>query len=207
MTLTLPSTQKHSDRYVLEKCLQPFIRTMRRKYRMHHYLWRAERQKNGNLHFHICLNQFIHHRQVRKHWNRLMRKHGYIDTAINADPPSTEIKSVKKEINLAAYIAKYIAKSSEDSQPITCKLWDCNEELKLFRFELVDIGHNTRTDEAIREICSHSRTVSMDFATLLIHDTPLHEQATNIGRDYREALARLQSNSGQELKYIVETFH
>lgn len=109
ITLTLSNTQTHSDNYIRKFLLEPFIRTCRRKYNMVTYIWKAESQFNGNIHFHITTDTFIHHKQVRKYWNKLQRKHGYINT--NDDPPSTEIKSVKSIKNLPAYLCKYISKN------------------------------------------------------------------------------------------------
>lgn len=78
LTLTLPSKQRHSDTDIKRLCLNQFLIEARRKWQVKHYLWRAEPQKNGNLHFHITCDQFIPHTELRDTWNRILSKLGYI---------------------------------------------------------------------------------------------------------------------------------
>lgn len=78
ITLTLPSTQFHSDSYIKSKMLDHFLQKLRRSHKMKFYLWKAETQKNGNLHFHITTNVFIEYWILRKYWNDILNTHGYI---------------------------------------------------------------------------------------------------------------------------------
>lgn len=59
LTLTLPCDQEHSDNEIKRKCLNNFVMTMRRKYNIKNYLWVAEKQKNGNIHFHLCIDRTV----------------------------------------------------------------------------------------------------------------------------------------------------
>ena len=206
ITLTLPSTQKHSDNYILLNCLQPFIRTLKRKYHLSQYLWKAERQKNGNIHFHITTNIFIHHKHIRRHWNYLMLRHGYIDTTANPDPNSTDIHAVKNTNNLASYIAKYISKASKDTQPINCKLWDCSNELKQFNFTLHYIDWDAKSNQQWREIANVSEKKSFDYCTLLIHKHQLQDTKSQVGKEYKLRLSQLTARSNQKQLYEVESF-
>lgn len=78
ITLTLPSEQKHSDKEIKEKCLNQFLTEMRQKYGMKNYVWKAELQKNENIHFHITTDTFVNHVKVRNIWNRIISKLGYV---------------------------------------------------------------------------------------------------------------------------------
>lgn len=78
ITLTLPAKQFHDDGYIKKKMLNTFLQILRDKYKVKFYIWRAEAQKNGNIHFHITTNVFIEWWMVRKYWNRILDKHGYI---------------------------------------------------------------------------------------------------------------------------------
>src|SRR5690606_39568338 len=54
ITLTLPSPQGSiSDKEIKRGPLRMFIQKMGRRYGMYNYVWKAEKQKNGNIHFHI----------------------------------------------------------------------------------------------------------------------------------------------------------
>lgn len=79
ITLTLPATQAHLDSTIKNKCLNNWLTTMRKNFGMNNYVWRAEAQENGNIHFHIITDQYINYYIVRQVWNRNLALLGYID--------------------------------------------------------------------------------------------------------------------------------
>ena len=79
ITLTLPSKQVHTDKEIKEKCLNQFLIEMHKFNRISNYVWRAEYQNNGNIHFHILVNRFIPYADIRTRWNRIINKLGYVD--------------------------------------------------------------------------------------------------------------------------------
>ena len=79
VTLTLPSIQKHSDT-IIRKAQTRFIENMQKTYGVTNYVWKAETQKNGNIHFHILMDMWVCHKVVRKVWNYQLNKLGYIKT-------------------------------------------------------------------------------------------------------------------------------
>jgi len=78
ITLTLPAKQFHSDGHIKSKMLDHFLQKLRRSHKMKFYLWKAETQINGNIHFHITTNVFIEYWLIRKYWNDILETHGYI---------------------------------------------------------------------------------------------------------------------------------
>jgi hypothetical protein len=79
ITLTLPSKQIHSDNEIKSKCLNQFLIEMAKYHKVTNYIWRAEYQKNGNIHFHILANRYIYWNDIRNRWNRIVNKLGYVD--------------------------------------------------------------------------------------------------------------------------------
>lgn len=79
ITLTLPSAQIHDDREIIGKCLNQFLIEIKRFYHVNNYVWRAEKQKNRNIHFHILVDKFIPYQEIRDRWNRIVNKLGYVD--------------------------------------------------------------------------------------------------------------------------------
>lgn len=79
ITLTLPSRQKHSDYFLKRVMLEQFLSEVRRYFGVKLYIWKAETQKNGNLHFHIIADKFCPWLLIRKMWNRILNKEGYVD--------------------------------------------------------------------------------------------------------------------------------
>jgi hypothetical protein len=88
-TLTLPSMQAHDDKFIRRYLLNPFVKLLKEKYGVRLYLWVAEAQSNGNVHFHILLDRYIENVTQPKHarialeltkdWNRLLALYGYIE--------------------------------------------------------------------------------------------------------------------------------
>lgn len=78
ITLTLPSQQQHEDKEI-KRCLNNFLTTMRTRYGWNNYIWKAELQKNENIHFHIITDQFTHWAIIRHTWNNAINTLGYVD--------------------------------------------------------------------------------------------------------------------------------
>jgi hypothetical protein len=159
ITLTLPSTQIHSDSEIINKCLNSFLNECRQHYKMKKYVWRAERQKNGNIHFHILIDTFIPWNELRNRWNRIINKLGYVDKFQakhnHKTPNSTDIHSTKKVKNIKEYLTKYMTKSETKCDTIefenisktyqSGRIWGCSHELSNTR------GLNLVVDNEISE--------------------------------------------------------
>jgi len=78
ITLTLSSNQIHTDYEIKQHCLEPFLNEMRKRWKISNYIWRAEKQANGNLHFHILSDRFIWWADLRDSWNYYQEKLGYV---------------------------------------------------------------------------------------------------------------------------------
>ena len=79
ITLTLPTRQSHNDRTIKSELLHPFLRYMRKYHQLENYIWKAELQDNGNIHFHITTDTYINAYILRAAWNRQLKKLGYIE--------------------------------------------------------------------------------------------------------------------------------
>lgn len=135
VTLTLPAPQDNvTDKDLKKYCLDNLIKRLRRKHKLNNYVWRAERQKNGNLHFHLISDTYIHYQSLRDNWNELLNKFGYIDKFEqkygHRNPNSTDIHAVWKVKNLSQYFIKYMSKDNPEQDKIQGKLWDCSKALK-----------------------------------------------------------------------------
>lgn len=80
VTLTLPSTQIHSDKEITNKLFNQLLIELSKYHNVKRYIWRAEKQENGNIHYHLLINQFIEYQELRKRWNRICNKLGYVDS-------------------------------------------------------------------------------------------------------------------------------
>lgn len=196
ITLTLPSSQIHSDNEIKGSCLNQFLIEVKKRCHVNRYVWRAEKQRNGNIHFHIVVDRFIPYQQVRDMWNRICNKLGYVDryraemqkwhnggfqvrqdllrtwdyksqvraykAGVVSDwnsPNSTDIHSIRKIINLKAYIVKYMTKTTavnrstgeidELQEQQEGRIWGCSQDLSHITGAQV-IADNSVTDEIIK---------------------------------------------------------
>ena len=146
ITLTLPCEQRHSDNVIKKVCLQSFLDKIRKIHGVNHYLWKAELQENGNIHFHITTNRFIPYSDIRDLWNLALAKLEYYQRSptgsTTAAQTGTQIRSVKNIKNFGAYLAGYFAKSpnqtkkgkpicspkeKDENQTYSC-IWEVNED-------------------------------------------------------------------------------
>lgn len=78
ITLTLCSSQIHSDQFITKELLGGFLNLCRKEGVLRNYVWRAEKQKRGNIHYHIITDCNVSERLVYKFWVRQLEKYGYL---------------------------------------------------------------------------------------------------------------------------------
>lgn len=83
ITLTLPSAQVHCDVDIKNKCLNQLFVELKKHYQVENYVWKAELQANENIHFHIVIDRYIDFQALRRRWNRIINKLGYVDAYQN----------------------------------------------------------------------------------------------------------------------------
>lgn len=139
ITLTLPAKQKHSDVYIKSKYLNQFIVEMKKDYGLKEYVWRAEAQSNGNIHFHIITDTFIEIMKLRNMWNRIIEKDGYVSdfekVYNHRSPNSTDVHSIKHIKKIGQYLSKYISKDRKFAKI---------GELRLIKGEVIECKFDSR---------------------------------------------------------------
>ena len=111
VTLTYPRELLPSWEWA-KRQLNTFLWKWFRKYGRCAVLWRMEHQEDGSLHFHLLLwvTRFIPWRWVAREWD------GLIGNQVEPeDSASTQIQGLKSFRQAACYVAKYIAKDSDES--------------------------------------------------------------------------------------------
>lgn len=135
LTFTLPTVEHQATDKELKHTLDNWIKRAKRKYNLKSYVWRAERQANGNIHFHMVSDTWIHYQNIRNDWNSLLRPFGMIDKFKakhgHENPNSTDVHAIYKVKNLVQYFVKYMSKEHKEGEaPIEGKIWDCSTNLK-----------------------------------------------------------------------------
>lgn len=174
MTLTI-SQSKEVDAQEGHKALKVFLDHFRQKpakkaisEQIKSYIWKAELQQRGQLHYHITSNTFMHYAEVNRVWNGIQYRRGWLDEYKSAhghtNAPSTEIRAVYKSKNIGGELVKYLSKTgkkdmSEYGFPETIfephingKVWDCSNDLKMARFtDEMDTATRLRIEDGIRK--------------------------------------------------------
>jgi hypothetical protein len=133
ITVTLSSKQQHSDNYIKRNMLNRLLIYLIRKEPSLKYLWKAETQKNGNIHFHILIDKYIDKTWLLDTWNVIQMDHGYVRNQEIPDArktcPSTRIEALRDKYDGSSYCAKYMSKN-EGERRLEGRLWGCSNELK-----------------------------------------------------------------------------
>lgn len=165
-TFTLTDKQKHTDEFLIRTFVDfiDHLKKVKNKLicpikkieledeanRLKNYVWRAETQENGNIHFHLIADTFLNQYMLRRVWNNYLQnlgyKYGYGAANVQSlqrDKNNNKIKSVER------YLCKYMTKlpltkkaktlkshelinlSDEEKyrRPVIGKRWGCSKSL------------------------------------------------------------------------------
>lgn len=125
VTLTIYSperniTGKESHKTVLE----PFLLWMRRKHGVKMYVWKAELQERGQVHYHLLVDTWIDKLDLQGKWNDLQIAAGYLDMDRyykkfgHRVVPSTKVHALWKKKSVAAYLKKCISKEMDGRRAV-----------------------------------------------------------------------------------------
>lgn len=113
ITLTLTEEQKHNDKEVKRLLLNLFLIKMKRL-GIIAYVCKSEKQKNGNIHFHLIMDKFIDKEVIRKAWLQSLRRGQYQADMENITKyPCSDVRAIKGVNQAVIYVSKYISKESD----------------------------------------------------------------------------------------------
>lgn len=134
LTLTIPDVTTNDSSYYYKILLKPFLRKIRTKYQVEDYVWKAELQNRGSIHYHITLNQFIPLTWLKDTWNEILNSNNLMESYKakynNISPNSIDIHSVVDVENIEAYLCKYISKVESDKISLKGKVWGCSDTIR-----------------------------------------------------------------------------
>lgn len=152
LTLTLSAVQVHPDQEIKSKILRPFMRWLRDSEGCENYIWKAEVQKNGNIHFHVILDQFVDKDEIRRKWNECqdnLRYHERYQVKFgDKQAPSTQIEIVENQEQIERYIGKYISKT-QGCRSIEGRVWDASKNVKTLRY--FEIERDVTTEKNLQK--------------------------------------------------------
>lgn len=160
VTLTIPTRQKHTDKHIKEHMLQPFLYWLTRYYNCS-YVWKAESQLNGNIHFHLTIDQYVPWRSIRAKWNSILAKYDYCkvfqDGSNDKGNAATQIKAVLSEKKCANDIGGYMSKKDEVNSKVQ----------KAFEQFMQGLKGYTPEVKAAYNIITHGKSITTDKEHML----------------------------------------
>lgn len=161
ITLTLPAKQIESDEEIKRKYLNAWLQKLCRFQPDIHYLWVAETQANGNIHFHVVADKWVDFRWVQSSWNATLENGQYIDLFAakfgHRNPPTTKVTGQKNMKDPALYITKYISKE-EGRRNVEGHCWYCCDKLKELERVAWAYGYEVE-DEIVRNFATELKNV------------------------------------------------
>jgi hypothetical protein len=138
ITLTIPAKETHIEPdFGNKNLLAPFIRIMKKKFHMITYIWKAEFQKNNQLHYHLTTPSVIHYSYIRDTWGNILSSNKLLvqwyAAGHDRHPPCTDIRSVYKQKDMQWYLSKEISKAVQNKK-CKGKIWDCSLNIKGIKF-------------------------------------------------------------------------
>jgi hypothetical protein len=174
LTLTLPATQEDTDVKIKRDLLNKFLIYGKRKSQFENYIWKAEKQKNGNIHFHLITDKFFNKDALQSQWNGILKSTNYMarfsEKFGHENPPSTHVTKIGTSVRLAEYLSKYVSKSEN----IGGRLMGCSDNLKTINYPtLDDLMTHPGLDVRNKKICKlhvmnaleQKRNVKKEFKT------------------------------------------
>jgi hypothetical protein len=163
------------------------------------YVWKCEKQKRGQIHYHLVIPDFIPHPEIRKKWNALQKKAGLLDDWVKEHghyrPPSTEIRAKRSDQ------MKYLVKDIVSEMAKTIDAWelqigaDVDKEIASGQLNIpfnLDFEHNRKAEIQARlqqRVTLEGKT--WDCSLNLSRGTYYTVVFTN---DHMEALQRMEAD-------------
>lgn len=144
LTLTIPR-QKATDIEIKRQALTRFIEDLKRYKNLKNYIWKAEAQERGEIHFHMVLDSFIFEREARKMWFRKLQICGCLpyNLKINKASRLVHFKLIEDIEAIGDMVGAYFEGTRDENgrlihkhdnekrvRDISGRTWGCSESLK-----------------------------------------------------------------------------
>lgn len=185
-TVTISASALIPHREAYERGLKPLLRVLRTRYLWQHYIWKAELQKRGQIHWHITGNRFLDYRYLKSEWNNIQYRNGWLNEyhakTGNWTPNSTDIHAVQNVARLDLYLAKYIAKSGATIQG---KCWDTSATLAGKKFYSTPIDWETGYKLDTAQTTGKAQKIILENCSIYRHDAPASLLSVEAGKEFQ----------------------
>lgn len=189
MTLTQPPDRILDARQGYDLLLKDFLRYMRQKEGLRDYIWKFERQQNGQAHWHLATAQYIRWEVIRWAWNTRLRRSGQLEGFAKRyghfNPNSTDIHNMVNIEDCLNYLGKEICKTTQNKQGTKGKIWDCSKELKRKRYwDIMDDETMGLIDDAVQ--MGFAEIIESDHCRIFKMKNPLYALSPSLQKSYHQ---------------------
>ena len=137
-----------SDKMLLKKLLDNYIKSaLRIKYKFH-YIWRLEFQKRGAPHFHFILLPFTNlDTNQKKSFQRSLKKkwlHFLKDNSLFTNLYSTKFIDIENTKSVSAYLSKYMAKTDNQlKENSPGRFWGYSRKIEISPIFSLDLSRKS----------------------------------------------------------------
>jgi hypothetical protein len=122
LTLTVPR-QKLQDKDVRKQCLKPLLDNLSKSYGLKLYIWRAEAQLRGDIHYHCVIDAFIRQENIRRLWYGYLKRTGMLAPGqeLSSSSRICWMNQVHEIASLKFELSGYFAAKREDDGALLYK--------------------------------------------------------------------------------------
>lgn len=170
VTLTLPAPQNCPDIVIKETALNNFLTILRQQFALKNYIWKSEKQDNGNLHFHLLLDVYINYSTLRTLWNNSIELLGFVSRYTQKYSTFTLqdylMENVGRYGTTRAQAAERFRKGKANnwSSPPTVDIQNVYKIRSVRTYFAKYFSKNTAVDAGFGRIWFASRTLTRDFS-------------------------------------------
>lgn len=211
MTLTLSSEQVHTDQEIKRSLLDLFIKKIKKKYNVTHYFWRAEKQENNNIHFHLIIDKYISYYELLEIWNQTQENLGYITEFEkkhnHRKPNSVDVRSAKDVKHFINYVIKYATKI-EGNNKVSGRIFGFSDNLRTLGVYQSELDSNISDQLVTYTKNNYFKIYKSDYFTVIYFDrsfygTSLYNQLElNSVKYYRKMYNYIYEKENQTEKPI-----
>lgn len=200
-SVSFPEGSKEEQIY---KVWNSWLTNLRKTYGLRDYLWVAEYQKNGTLHYHMLCNVYMNIKRVNRAMGVALFHNDMLGTTIDKYNGVDVKKVTNNRGGLNAYLTKYISKSEEHIYKRAP--WRCSQSVSAL-FTSVQIDEET-SDKLAREFARLPlKKYENDFAEIYFFNVKNGGKWYNIPDRFRTSIQELNNEIANEFERVWLEYH
>lgn len=200
-SVSFPEGSKEEQIY---KVWNSWLTNLRKTYGLRDYLWVAEYQKNGTLHYHMLCNVYMNIKRVNRAMGVALFHNDMLGTTIDKYNGVDVKKVTNNRGGLNAYLTKYISKSEEHTYKRAP--WRCSQSVSAL-FTSVQIDEETSVKLAREFARLPLKKYENDFAEIYFFNVKNGGKWYNIPDRFRTSIQELNNEIANEFERVWLEYH